>query len=163
MSTIKDTAPLRARTTRTWRALDLFRDRGHEIHRISETVYSVPSCTGPHRYEVDAETGICTCPDRVPADEICKHAGVVVIFVVKHPDAPISVHCARHEGADCPRCDGSGYKHRTICAACGEPSGSISAGTGYPVGGPKNGPMYHVRCRPGPSPAFVLDQMEASA
>ena len=41
-------------------------------------------------------------------------------------------------------------KPPTTCAACGEPSGSISAGTGYPVVREREtGRYYHVRCRPG--------------
>ena len=37
------------------------------------------------------------------------------------------------------------------CAACGEPSGSISAGAGYPVVRERatGGCYFHVRCRPG--------------
>ncbi len=36
------------------------------------------------------------------------------------------------------------------CAACGEPAGSISAGTGFPVVREReSGRYYHVRCRPG--------------
>ena len=36
------------------------------------------------------------------------------------------------------------------CAGCGEPAGSISAGTGYPVVREREtGLYYHVRCRPG--------------
>ena len=36
------------------------------------------------------------------------------------------------------------------CAACGEPSGSISAGTGRPVVREREtGRYYHVRCHPG--------------
>ncbi len=36
------------------------------------------------------------------------------------------------------------------CAGCGEPAGSISAGTGYPVVREHaTGRYYHVRCRPG--------------
>ncbi len=36
------------------------------------------------------------------------------------------------------------------CAACGEPSGSISAGTGFPVVREREtGRYFHVRCRPG--------------
>ena len=36
------------------------------------------------------------------------------------------------------------------CAGCGEPSGSISAGTGFPVVRERaTGLYYHVRCRPG--------------
>ena len=36
------------------------------------------------------------------------------------------------------------------CAGCGEPAGSISAGTGYPVVRDRESGLYfHVRCRPG--------------
>lgn len=159
MSTTQSSASPRTRTTRTRRALDLFRDRGGEIHRIGPDLYSVPSCSGPHRYEVDVETGSCICPDRPPVGEVCKHAGAAMIHRIKYPDAPEASACFRHEGAECPRCDGSGYRERTLCAACGEASGSISAGTGFPLVGPKNGPMYHVRCQPGASPAVTLDRM----
>src|SRR5215217_531139 len=38
------------------------------------------------------------------------------------------VECFRHEGDDCPRCDGSGYRERKRCAGCGEPSGRPSQG-----------------------------------
>lgn len=35
------------------------------------------------------------------------------------------------------------------CAGCGEPSGSISEGTGFPlVRDRESGRMYHVRCLP---------------
>ena len=41
-------------------------------------------------------------------------------------------------------------KPPTTCAACGEASGSISAGTGFPVVRDREtGLYYHVRCRPG--------------
>ncbi len=44
------------------------------------------------------------------------------------------------------------------CAACGEPSGSISTGTGYPVVRDRvTGAWFHVRCRPGtPSGAAAV-------
>jgi ribosomal protein S14 len=48
-------------------------------------------------------------------------------------------------------------KPRRLCAACGAPSGSISAGTGFPVVRERaTGRYYHVRCRPGSRPAAVL-------
>ena len=41
-------------------------------------------------------------------------------------------------------------KPRRSCEACGEPSGSISAGTGFPlVRKRESGLWFHVTCRPG--------------
>jgi hypothetical protein len=44
------------------------------------------------------------------------------------------------------------------CAGCGEPAGSISAGTGFPVVRDReSGHWFHVRCRPGtPSGAAAV-------
>jgi len=43
-------------------------------------------------------------------------------------ESPELVECFRHEGEDCPRCDGLGYRPRKLCAGCGEPSGRPSQG-----------------------------------
>jgi len=44
-----------------------------------------------------------------------------------------------------------------LCAGCGKPAGSISAGTGYPVVRERaTGRYYHVRCRPGAVAAAAL-------
>ena len=38
------------------------------------------------------------------------------------------VWCFRHEGEDCPRCDGSGVRLRARCSSCGVPAGCPSQG-----------------------------------
>lgn len=52
-------------------------------------------------------------PDRIPNPEI------------RNPEL---VRCFRHEGAECPRCNGSGFRPRKRCAGCGVPAGRPSRG-----------------------------------
>ncbi len=68
-------------------------------------------------------------------------------------ESPEQVACFRHEGEECTRCGGSGYKPLKYCAGCGEPAGSISQGTGAPLVEDRrtDGCFYHVRCLPGNS------------
>jgi len=62
------------------------------------------------------------------------------------------VECFWHEGEECPRCDGLGYRPRKHCAGCGEPSGKPSEG-GRALMGLKNRrdkdqPMWCLHCHP---------------
>jgi len=66
-------------------------------------------------------------------------------------ESPELVECFRHEGKDCPRCDGSGFRPVQHCAGCSEAAGSVSEGTGFPLVRDRRGDgrLYHVRCLPG--------------
>ena len=58
--------------------------------------------------------------------------------------------CFRHEGEDCLRCDGSGFRPIKHCTGCGETAGSPSEGIGFPLIRDRRGDgrLYHVRCLP---------------
>jgi len=62
------------------------------------------------------------------------------------------VECFRHEGEECPRCEGSGYRPRKRHAGCGEPSGRPSEGGKALLGLRNNrdlrGPFYCIACHP---------------
>ena len=71
-------------------------------------------------------------------------------FTAQPSTSGAKIRCFRHEGEECPRCDGSGFRPVKRCAGCGEPAGSISVGPGFPlVRSHEDGLMYHVRCLPG--------------
>ena len=80
------------------------------------------------------------------------HEGVVI----NTPDPEVRnaelVRCFRHEGEDCPRCEGSGYRPRRRCAGCGETAGRHSQG-GKALVGLRNRrgwdqPLYCLNCHP---------------
>ena len=53
------------------------------------------------------------------------HVSVPANPEIRNPEL---VRCFRHEGAECPRCGGSGLRHRRRCAGCGVPAGRPSRG-----------------------------------
>jgi hypothetical protein len=78
--------------------------------------------------------------------------GVSPMDVASVAQAPDLVECFRHEGDECPRCDGSGFRPRKRCAGCGEPSGRPSQG-GKALLSLRNrrdrsGPFYCMSCHP---------------
>lgn len=70
--------------------------------------------------------------------------------------APELVRCFRHEGVECPRCDGSGFRPRKRYAGCEVPAGRPSQGGKAlsPERGAKNWkelkplPLYCMDCSP---------------
>jgi hypothetical protein len=61
-----------------------------------------------------------------------------------------SIPADRRVGTPERRPEGKVPREPRCCAGCGEPSGSISEGTGFPlVRDRESGRMYHVRCLPG--------------
>jgi hypothetical protein len=79
-----------------------------------------------------------------------------VITSSVHPDLevrnPALVRCFRHEGENCPRCDGSGFRPQKYCAGCEEPAGRPSRG-GKALIGLRNRrgweqPLYCLSCHP---------------
>ncbi len=71
-------------------------------------------------------------------DELSKPRGWEVLtcsLAGSEVQNPELVGCFRHEGEECPRCDGSGYRRpRKRCAGCGAPSGRPSGGGEAPMG-----------------------------
>ena len=57
--------------------------------------------------------------------------------------------CFRHNGGECPRCDGSGFRPRPVCAGCGETAKHLQAARS--AGSPEEAralPRYCPRCNP---------------
>jgi hypothetical protein len=79
------------------------------------------------------------------------HHGVIVNTSDLEVRSPELVRCFRHEGEDCSRCDGSGYRRREYCAGCGEPAGRPGRGKvlmGLRNCRGQNQPLYCLGCHP---------------
>ena len=72
------------------------------------------------------------------------------------------VRCFRHEGEECRRCDGSGFRPRPVCAGCGEAAKHLS--TARSARSPEEAralPLYCPRCNPRRrNPGAVLSGLE---
>ncbi len=65
------------------------------------------------------------------------------------PKAEEQVRCFRHEGEGCPRCDGSGFRPRPVCAGCGQSARTLSpARTAKSPEEARALPRYCPRCNP---------------
>ncbi len=64
--------PLRL-SARLQRGIALAEERFEEITRVAPYIWSVPSCSGTGIYLVNLRTFECSCPDRPPENERCKH------------------------------------------------------------------------------------------
>jgi hypothetical protein len=77
-----DTTTVQPVSTRIERGIVLWTTRRDEIRRISDDVYSVPSCTNDDRYTVWTDLKACNCPDhpRAKAQGFrCKHYHAAIL------------------------------------------------------------------------------------
>jgi hypothetical protein len=100
------------KTTRLQRGITLAVEHFEEITRVAPWVWSVPSCSGHGVYAVNLKTAECSCADRTPAGEECKHQ-----------------HAARYVKAKTATCNGCGerVRHRDLVEV-GEESLTFFAG-----------------------------------
>ena len=61
------------RSARLQRGIALAEERFEEITRIQPCIWSVPSCSGEGVYVVILKSSECSCRDRPPEGERCKH------------------------------------------------------------------------------------------
>ncbi len=97
MATTKDSAPAHP-TIRNTRGIEFYREHAGGIFRTAPHTYLVPSCSGGAVYEVDLRGESCSCPDRPPEGEICKHTVAALIFRSKAGECAVCrVHRPRRE------------------------------------------------------------------
>jgi hypothetical protein len=96
-TSIRTALPEVTLNTRAERALELHRDHGRAIERVSPDVYLVPSCSGEGTYRVDYGAESCSCPDHEMRGEVCKHVLAVGILRAKHRGATLRSLAALEE------------------------------------------------------------------
>jgi hypothetical protein len=90
--------PAQKPTTRLQRGIALAEERFEEITREQAWVWIVPSASSEHAYTVDLKHRICSCADRVPEGEQCKHEHAA--RYVKARTAPCAECARRYRHAD---------------------------------------------------------------
>ncbi len=106
-------------STRTTRGLALYRDHAAEIVRTGPHRYRVPSCTGSAIYEVDLRSENCSCPDRPPKGETCKHVTAAVVFRAKAGECAVCrVHRPRRELFEAGPEHLAFYEDDLLCKPC---------------------------------------------
>ncbi|WP_152670816.1 hypothetical protein [Rubrobacter aplysinae] len=126
MSTTQSTATAATRTTRTGRGVRLFHERGHEIIRLRPWTYSVPGCTGPATYTVDARTGRCSCPDSPPECEVCKHTAAALIWRSKAGEcASCGEHRLKRELVEVGEDHAVFFTDDLLCRRCAHRHGAL--------------------------------------
>ncbi len=60
-------------STRYERGIALGIEKFEDIVRVAPWEWEVPSCSGETVYLANLKHSACSCPDRPPAGEVCKH------------------------------------------------------------------------------------------
>lgn len=97
MTITQSSAP--APTTRTERGIKLGIERFEEITRVAPYIWSVPRCSGAGVYVVNLKSSECSCPNRVPEGERCKHEA--------------AARYVKGKTATCSGCSGR-FRHREL-------------------------------------------------
>jgi hypothetical protein len=102
---VKERVPRKGRTekgqksTRYERGIALALERFDSIWRVAPWTWEIPSCSGPRRYTANLKTGECSCPDRPPEGEECKHT--------------VAARYVKAKTATCVGC-GERFRHREL-------------------------------------------------
>jgi hypothetical protein len=112
--------------TRITRGLALYRGYAGEIVRTAPHTYEVPSCTGSAIYEVDLRSESCTCPDRPPKGEVCKHVVAALVFRAKAGECVgCRVHRPRRELREAGEEHLTFYADDLLCKPCARRHGVL--------------------------------------